>query len=194
MLAEELSKHNLRCAYENWCWSTHAPTWHDVWDICRQVDMPNFGLCLDTFQTAGSEWADPSWSDGLEQHPEGQVGLDKRLDESMARLAKTVPAEKIYLLQISDAYRAVPPIQASGSGAAPKPRAAWSQKYRPPPYAGGYLPVEKVTAAVRQTGFNGPFSMEVFEDKPGTQVSLRDYAELCAASIKKLLSQTDRGC
>lgn len=44
----------MHLAYENWYWSTHA------WDIVRQVDWHNVGLCLDTFQIAGSEWSDPT--------------------------------------------------------------------------------------------------------------------------------------
>lgn len=51
-LADRLATKGFRCAYENWCWSTHAPDWKDVWDICRRVDRENFGLCLDTFQYA----------------------------------------------------------------------------------------------------------------------------------------------
>jgi sugar phosphate isomerase/epimerase len=33
-LADILATKGFRCAYENWCWSTHAPNWEDVWDIC----------------------------------------------------------------------------------------------------------------------------------------------------------------
>jgi sugar phosphate isomerase/epimerase len=59
-LADMLATKKFRVAYENWCWSTHAAFWEDVWDICKEVDRPNFGLCLDTFQSAGGECADPT--------------------------------------------------------------------------------------------------------------------------------------
>lgn len=43
-LADFLAEKQFRICYENWCWSTHAPNWEDVWDICKKVDRPNFGL------------------------------------------------------------------------------------------------------------------------------------------------------
>ena len=97
-----LTAHNFRLAYENWCWSTHAPTWRAVWNIVRKVDRPNVGLCLDTFQTAGSEWADPTTASGLiEDVPRDE--LERRFRASLQDLAREVPPEKIYLLQLSDA-------------------------------------------------------------------------------------------
>ena len=75
----------LRIAYENWCWSTHAPTWRAVWNIVRKVDRPNVGLCLDTFQTAGSEWADPTTASGLiEDVPRDE--LERRFRASLQDL------------------------------------------------------------------------------------------------------------
>ncbi|RAL63035.1 hypothetical protein DID88_004120 [Monilinia fructigena] len=67
-LADLLAEHNYRLAYENWCWATHAPTWREVWQIVQLVNRPNIGLCLDTFQTAGGEYGDPSTSSGLISH------------------------------------------------------------------------------------------------------------------------------
>lgn len=29
-------------------------TWEHTWEICKRVDRPNFGLCLDTFQICGN--------------------------------------------------------------------------------------------------------------------------------------------
>jgi hypothetical protein len=29
-LCDMLQEHGYRCAYEGWCWSTHAPDWKDV--------------------------------------------------------------------------------------------------------------------------------------------------------------------
>ncbi|KAF7585470.1 hypothetical protein BBP40_010875, partial [Aspergillus hancockii] len=103
-LCDLLAARNMRLAYENWCWSTHAPTWKDVWTIVRAVDRPNIGLCLDTFQTAGSEWGDPTTSTGrIDDLPVEE--LNARLEKSMEELARSIPPERIYLLQVSDAYR-----------------------------------------------------------------------------------------
>jgi hypothetical protein len=40
-------------------------TWKTAWDIVQRANRPNLGLCLDTFQTVGSEWADPTTKTGL---------------------------------------------------------------------------------------------------------------------------------
>lgn len=191
-----LSAHNMRLAYENWCWSTHAPSWKEVWDIVRQVHRHNVGLCLDTFQTAGSEWADPTNHSGMIEDAEisesGKVSLEKRFDQSLQELARTVPAEKIYLLQISDAYKPEPvPLQKQDINGV-RPRARWSHAFRPGPYQGGYLPVEAVTRAVLKTGFRGWFSVEVFDGGPrgeGKEYDMRDFARKGKESVDELIQR-----
>ncbi|KAF1358081.1 xylose isomerase-like protein [Lizonia empirigonia] len=81
-LADKLKEHGFRVAYENWCWSTHAPDWKDVWKIVQEVDRPNIGLCLDTFQTAGGEWADPRTESGLLEDV-SRDELEKRFKKSL---------------------------------------------------------------------------------------------------------------
>jgi hypothetical protein len=77
----------------------------------KLVDRPNIGLCLDTFQTVGSEYADPTTSSGLISTEGVQAKLEQNWEHSLANLTKTVPKEKIYLLQISDAYRLKTPLE-----------------------------------------------------------------------------------
>ncbi|KAK2764519.1 hypothetical protein FQN54_009214 [Arachnomyces sp. PD_36] len=195
-LADILATHKMRLAYENWCWSTHAPSWKDVWGIVRQVDRDNVGLCLDTFQTAGSEWADPTNLSGLiedegsNDSETSEISLDKRFGESLQELASTVPAEKIYLLRISDAYRPEPsPLEKRDINDA-RPRARWSHAFRPLPYSGGYLPVESVTREVLRTGFRGWFSVEVFDGGPrgeGKGHNMRDFARKGKNSVDELI-------
>lgn len=110
-LADLLAPHGYRLAYENWCWATVAPTWSSVYEIVKLVDRPNIGLCLDTFQTVGSEYADPNTSSGLISTEGIQAKLEQNWKHSLATLTKTVPKEKIYLLQISDAYRPKTPLE-----------------------------------------------------------------------------------
>lgn len=166
-----LAPHGFRLAYENWCWATLAPSWKDVWNILKLVDQPNVGLCLDTFQTAGGEWGDPTTKSGLLEEDEKGVRIDgeeraKRFEQSLESLSKEIPADKIYILQISDAYK--PPSTFSNEPNPPddsglRPRGRWSMALRPPPFQGGYLPVTIVAKAVLRTGFRGWFSMEVFD-------------------------------
>lgn len=184
-----LAKHKFRLAYENWCWSTHAPGWEEVWEIVLAVDRPNVGLCLDTFQTAGSDWADPTTESGLIE--EGVVPriTKQKFSESLEELARTVPADKIYLLQISDAYKVSPPLEDKVVGGL-RPRGRWSHDYRPMPYDGGYLPIEAVTRAVLRTGFRGWFSMEIFDAGPqgkGKKYEMDAFARRAMESMQKLL-------
>lgn len=92
---------------------------------------------------------------------------------SLIELMKTVPKEKIYVLQISDAYKLGVPMKADvknekgevmghGPGGL-RARGRWSHSYRPYPFNGGFLPVVQVAKAVLGTGFRGWFSMEVFD-------------------------------
>ncbi|KAI2610488.1 xylose isomerase-like protein [Hypoxylon sp. NC1633] len=186
-LADLCAVKGQRVAYENWCWATHAPTWKDVWRIVEKANRPNLGLCLDTFQSGGGEWADPTTKSGLLE----SVSRDEvkaRWKQSLAELSKTVPPEKIYLLQISDAYKMDPPLESESNEESLRPRGQWSHDYRPLPYDGGYLPVRDFLKAVFRTGFRGWLSMEVFDGKaPEKYSDMLDFSKKAMSSLEKLL-------
>ena len=158
----------LRIAYENWCWSVHAPAWQQVWKIVQEVDRPNFGLCLDTFQIAGGEWADPRRESGLVDKPAPKLAASWRA--SMAVLA-SVPKEKIFIFQVSDAYRPSPPIPNRIIDGL-TPQGYWSRRFRPV-MGEGYLPCTDIVEAVLQTGYRGWYSIEVFDR--GSKGQGREY-------------------
>jgi sugar phosphate isomerase/epimerase len=164
-LADLLAAHKFRLAYENWCWATHAPNWKDVWQIVKKVDRPNIGLCLDTFQTAGGEWGDPTTKSGLIES-ESREELRKRFQSSLDELSQVIPRDKIYLLQISDAYKPQRPLDPNLDESGLRPKGRWSRSLRPMPFDGGYLPIVDVAKAVLRTGFRGWFSMEIFDGGP----------------------------
>lgn len=174
-------------AYENWCWSTHAPTWKQVWELVKKVDLPNMGLCLDTFQAAGAEFADPTTKSGFIESVDLET-LESSWKKSLAELAKTVPADKIFLLQISDAYKMSPPLEATVDADGQPPRARWSHSHRPLPCSGGYLPVQEYLDAVLRTGFRGWLSVEVFDPKENQRSPNDDYTTAAMVSQKKLLA------
>lgn len=187
-IADMLAKKNLRIAYENWCWSTHAPDWQDVWDICKKVDRENFGLCLDTFQSAGGEWGDPTTLSGMIEDERSADEVTKAWKASCERLAEELPAEKIFLLQISDAYK---PQEAFSKGEIDglRPRGRWSSAWRPLPYE-GYLPVVDFAKAVLKTGFRGWFSYEIFDGGPdgqGRDYELSPWAEAAVKCQKRMM-------
>lgn len=192
-LADLLRPKGFRIAYENWCWATHAPDWKDVWEIVQLAGRDNIGLCLDTFQSAGGEWGDPTTESGKLEGIDAEA-LDKSWRESMRELAATVPADKIYFLQISDAYRMQPPLvprPEPNDDTGLRPRGRWSHDYRPLPYDGGYLPIADFTRAVLGTGFRGWLSVEVFdgqfEKKYGED--LKGYAEKARDSTLRLVRE-----
>ncbi|PKS08546.1 hypothetical protein jhhlp_004932 [Lomentospora prolificans] len=193
-LADMLLEKGFKLAYENWCWATHAPTWKDVWTIVQQADRPNIGLCLDTFQTAGGEWGDPRTESGrIETANISQEELDMSYKISLQELSRTVPADKIYFLQISDAYKASPPLKDEPDDSGLRPRGRWSHDYRPLPYDGGYLPIAQFVEAVLATGFRSWFSIEVFdgqfEKKYGD--NLTKFAKKAKEGHEKLLEEVD---
>lgn len=190
-LADKLKEHGFRVAYENWCWSTHAPDWKDVWKIVQEVDRPNIGLCLDTFQTAGGEWADPRTESGLLEDL-SRDELEKRFKKSLEDLGKTIPKDKIYLLQISDAYKVPQALKDERDDDGLLPRGRWSHDFRPLPYNGGYLPVADVARAVLNTGFRGWFSYEVFDggkDGNAGDVDIVAYARAAKNVQTRLLAE-----
>lgn len=194
----------FRIAYENWCWATQAPGWRDVWEVVQLAGRDNIGLCLDTFQSAGGEWGDPTTASGLvERRRGGDGGQETEVTEteltdawraSLRDLVREVPADKIYFLQISDAYRVTPPLAPRpepDDDTGLRPRGRWSHDYRPLPYDGGYLPITDFTRAVLETGFRGWMSVEVFdgefEKKYGDD--LMGFAEKARSSTRRLVKE-----
>jgi sugar phosphate isomerase/epimerase len=185
-----LGKKNFRIAYENWCWATHAPYWSQVWDIVQKVDRPNIGLCLDTFQTGGGEWGDPTTKSGKIETMSAEE-LERKFKESLESLSANVPPEKIFFLQISDAYIMDPPLDKKPDEQGLRPRGRWSHDYRPLPYDGGYLPVVEFTKAVLGTGFRGWMSIEVFDGQAPQKYpdDMGTYAKKAMSSLERLLEE-----
>ena len=75
------------------------------------VDRPKVDLCLDTFQTAGGEWGDPTTPSGLIENAGSLEELEKLFKAGLEELFTAIPNEKIYLLQISDAYKPPSPFE-----------------------------------------------------------------------------------
>jgi 4-hydroxyphenylpyruvate dioxygenase len=157
----------IRFAYENICWGTFISKWKEMWDVVKEVDRPNFGMCLDTFHLCGTEWADPASDSGT---VEGDA--DKTFRESMAQVAATIDVDKVFYVQAADAERAVPPMR-RGAGNnwwadGQQPRMTWSRNLRVFAFEErGYMPVEVALRAILDPppmglGYQGWVSMEVF--------------------------------
>ncbi|KAK4144035.1 xylose isomerase-like protein [Dichotomopilus funicola] len=170
-LADKLASHGFRLAYENWCWATHAPGLRDVGASVEKAGRPNIGLYLDMFRTVMG------------------VLKCKAYEGSLEELVQTVLAEKVFFLQIRDAYRLDPPLNnMSEHESGLQPRGEWSHEHRSLPYDGGYLPIQGVVRAVLQTGFREWLSVEVFDgNKYGDD--LRQFVEQGMSTCKQLVSE-----
>jgi len=154
----------IRFAYENLCWGTTFDTWEGVWSVVAAVDKPNFGMCLDTFNIAGREWADPSSVDGKITNEDADAALDRSLE----KLKRTVKIDKVFYVQIVDAEKMRTPLikghpfHVEGQPA----RMSWSRNARLFPFEKeGYLPILKVLRAITEPdglGYHGWVSLELF--------------------------------
>lgn len=182
----------FRFAYENLCWGTYNDTWEKAWNVVKLVDRDNFGMCLDTFNIAGREWADPT-------SPSGRVGIaDEVLEKSLAKMVKEIDVRKVFYVQIVDAERLDKPLDETHPFhvEGQKPRMSWSRNSRLflcEEERGGYLPVLQVLRAIcdEETGlgYKGWISAELFNRslvEEGNDVP-REHAERCMQSWWKVV-------
>ena len=152
-------------AYENLCFGTFNGTWEKAWEVVKAVDRDNFGMCLDTFNIAGREWADPA-------SPTGKVeNADVVFKESMKRMVKEIDVRKVFYVQVVDAERLSRPLDENHLFyvEGQRPRMSWSRNSRLficEEERGGYLPVVDVLKAIcdekEGIGYKGWISMELF--------------------------------
>jgi sugar phosphate isomerase/epimerase len=186
-LADICAKKGFRVAYENCCWATRAWNWKAVWQIVKKADRANLGLCLNTFQIAGGEFGDPTTKTGLIEGI-NRAELESSWRTSLQELTAIVPPEKIFLLQLSDAYKMDPPFQEPQDSQGQQPRSKWSHDYRPLPFDGGYLPVHQVLRAVLNTGFRGWLSIEVFDSNENLEdTDIEAFARRSKETVQNLL-------
>lgn len=94
----------IRLAYEGISWGTHIDTWDGSWQVVKRIDLPNFGLCLDTFHIAARVWGDPMAVTG--QRRTGDVDLVASMEKMVAEL----DVSKIFYVQTGDVERLSSPI------------------------------------------------------------------------------------
>ncbi|GFZ51153.1 hypothetical protein JCM24511_08911 [Saitozyma sp. JCM 24511] len=99
----------VKIAYESWCFSRNLDSWEQTWKVVQMADHPNLGLCLDTaqFPLAREYGWDPVTGSASGWTTEQSTACLERL--------KTVPAEKIFYVEISDVLAPTVPL---GKGSA----------------------------------------------------------------------------
>lgn len=166
----------LKIGYEGLSWAARNNTWSTSWEAVRFANRPNVGLVVDAFNVLAVEFADP-------YNPAGHGRIFPTLEESvevlaasLSSLVATVPGDKIFFFQCGDAELIDPTTFLAPTDPEIPALLPWSRSHRLYPLEqslGGYMPVELVAAAVLATGYQGPISLEVFNDslnQPGEQV------------------------
>jgi sugar phosphate isomerase/epimerase len=182
----------LRIAFEGLSWGTFIDRWDQAYDVVERVNEANFGLCLDSFNTLGRQYADPCSPSGI-QEPRQQT--EEALRQSLASLVERVPTEKVFFLQLGDARKPVDgPLEHSPNDNEPRPaRMIWSRGNRLMPGEhdrGAYLPTLDFVRAVLATGYKGPWSIEVFnESLNDTDISIeKQHAERAFHGLEWLVN------
>jgi sugar phosphate isomerase/epimerase len=156
-LADILHSSGQRIAFEFLSWSTAAPTWSNAWEIVKKADRPNLGICIDTFHIVAVEWADPTTTSGQLEDPNAV----EKFNMSLKRLTDEVVPDKIFSIQLGDAYKL--PSPADPEKLTWPPLLHWAGFRTKPSMGLGFLPVDQVTDAILKTGFVGPISIECFD-------------------------------
>ena len=199
-MAKAFSDHDggrtLKIGYEGLSWGVRN-TWSSSWEVVRTANRPNVGLILDSFNLLAVEFANPYNPEG---HGRVYSTMDESLDvlrQSLSALVATVPGERIFFVQLGDAELVNPTTFFPPSDPEIPRLLPWSRSHRLFPMEierGGYMPVELVAAAVLETGYRGPLSLEVFNaslNEPNPSVPA-DHAQRGYRGLKKL-TQAVRG-
>lgn len=177
-----------RFAYEGLCWGTHVDTWDAAWSIVCEVNRPNFGTCIDTFNLAGRIFADPASPTGLT--PTAYEDTEK----AIAKLRTELPfaIEKVFYVEICDGERLDSPLVPGHPWFVPeqKSRMSWSRNARLFPFEDrGYLPALEILEAVCEAGYTGHVSFELFSrtaNQAGHEVP-EEHARRGAVAWRKLV-------
>lgn len=165
---QEQGKPPIRFAYEAMAFGAWTSRWQDAWKEVEAVNLPNFGIVLDTFQILGECWADPASESGTLY--DGEIRLQNCLNDLRTTFAghlakQTANRQKVFYIQVGDAQRMTPPLTVDHPLFDPNMHAnckmAWNRSCRN--FAGeGYLPLLPLLRVIfEDIGFNGIVSAEV---------------------------------
>ena len=149
----------VRFSYEALAWGTHTDLWDRAWDIVNEVDRPNFGTCLDTFNLAGRVYADPAAPSGR------NLNAEQDIQQSIQKLRTRLDPSKVFYVEACDGERLDAPLLPGHPFYNPEQpaRMSWSRNARLFPLEErGYLPVCEVLQAICDAGYKGYISFEFF--------------------------------
>ena len=150
-LCQQANKAGLRVAYEGMAWSTEVDQCDKAWQIIQQVDEPNLGLVVDAFHL---------------------YVLGRSL-----RDLDGIPAEKIFLVQLSDYDRQ--PVHEDIKTIARHQRLLPGE---------GCFPLNELIAYLDAIGYQGPIGLEVFNDE-AVKEDARIVAKRAKQALEKILAK-----
>ncbi|THU93000.1 xylose isomerase-like protein [Dendrothele bispora CBS 962.96] len=107
----------IRFGYEAIGWGAHVNLWEQSWDIVQRVNLPNFGLVLDTYHILSVLYGDPTSPTGI--LPTGLTNLNSSLStlSSLGSSSSSSQLEeflkKLFYIQLSDAELLDPPLSST---------------------------------------------------------------------------------
>lgn len=192
-VADLAALENINIAYEALAWGTYVDTWEQAYEIVRQVDRSNFGICLDTFNIAARVYADPTAPNRRNTNAE----LDMKA--SIDRLIHTIDVKKVLYVQVVDAeYLAEPLVEGHRfHKSSQHSRMSWSRNCRlfyGEQDRGAYLPVQEILRAIiEKLEFDGWVSAELFNESLTYADSSvpEEHARRAAESWEKIVKDFD---
>lgn len=152
-LVEQAVQRGLRIAYEAMSWSTFIHTTPRAWEIVREINSPALGLVIDAFHI---------------------FALNRTADD-----LNEIPAEKIFLVQLSDVSEIPSPDRLIS--------VARHNRLLP---GEGVLPVKTLLQRLSELNYQGPVGLEVFNDQLKAQEP-RLVAQQAFAALKDILAQAN---
>lgn len=161
--AEFASAHDKRIGFEALAWGDQVCDYRQAWEIVRRLDHPQFGLVLDSF------------------HP---LARNEPLE-----LMATLPAERIFLVQLADAPRREVFLDSGDDELCKRQLLDWSRHARRFP-GEGELALEPFYAAIAAIDYRGPLSIETFNDRYSAHPAA-DVAKQAAKALDGAITRID---
>ena len=168
----------IKFAYEAIPWAPHISTFDRALNMVGEVDRPNFGVCIDTFNIAASLYAAPElFPDGIKSMGEFNMRSTLML---LGRIKLYKPSEgphKVFYVQLADGEKFADPspfMRRTGSTSDVhllNPKQKWSEQARLFPFedkgilqekCAGFWPMKELATAIfKRLPYSGWVSFEV---------------------------------
>ena len=152
-LVDQAVQRELRIAYEAMSWSTFINTTPQAWTVVQEINSPALGLVIDAFHI---------------------FALDRTADD-----LRDIPADKIFLVQLSDVSEIPPRDRLIG--------VARHSRLLP---GDGVFPINTLLRRLSEINYQGPVGLEVFNERLKAQEP-HQVARQAFAALNTILAQVN---